>query len=101
MLLESGYNIATLLSMYGSNTDWRDPTTWSCNNNVHASRHGARFRGTHTHTRCKNTPTNHPGSYDGIDMHPFETLFVKTSWHVVCMGGVVGMQHRHPSPPVG
>lgn len=40
VLLESGYNIATLLAMYGSNTDWRDPTTWSCNNNVHASRHG-------------------------------------------------------------
>lgn len=46
---------------YDINVDWRDPSNWSCNDNVHPSRHGA---------------------YDGISMHPFETLFVKESWHV-------------------
>ena len=41
--------------------DWRDDKHWSCNDNVHPSRHG---------------------TYDGITMHPFETVFVKASWHV-------------------
>ena len=26
-------------------------------------------------------PSRH-GTYDGITMHPFETIFVKSSWHV-------------------
>jgi hypothetical protein len=41
--------------------DWRDDKHWSCNDNVHPSRHG---------------------TYDGITMHPFETVFIKASWHV-------------------
>lgn len=41
--------------------DWRDRANWNCNNNVHPSRHG---------------------TYDGVSMHPFETVFVKASWHV-------------------
>ena len=53
--------MATLLSKYGPDVDWRDPTNWCCNNNVHPSR---------------------PGTYDGISMHPYETLFVKRTWHV-------------------
>ena len=42
-------------------TDWRDPRHWRCNNNAHPSRHG---------------------TYDGISMHPFETVFLKATWHV-------------------
>lgn len=42
-------------------TDWRQPEHWQCNNNVHPSRHG---------------------TYDGVDQHPYETIFVKASWHV-------------------
>lgn len=41
--------------------DWRDERNWECNDNVHPSRHG---------------------TYDGIAMHPYETVFVKASWHV-------------------
>ncbi len=41
--------------------DWRDRRHWRCNNNVHPSRHG---------------------TYDEISMHPYETIFIKSSWHV-------------------
>lgn len=41
--------------------DWRDKRHWRCNNNVHPSRHG---------------------TYDTISMHPFETVYIKASWHV-------------------
>jgi hypothetical protein len=41
--------------------DWRDRRHWRCNNNVHPSRHG---------------------TYDAISMHPFETVYIKASWHV-------------------
>lgn len=61
VLLGKGYNIATLMSRYGKDIDWRDEKHWHCNNNVHPSRHG---------------------TYDGISMHPFETVFLKASWHV-------------------
>lgn len=60
-LLAKGYNLATLMSKYPRGLDWRDEKHWHCNNNAHPSRHG---------------------SYDGISMHPFETMFVKASWHV-------------------
>lgn len=60
-LLQRGYNIATLLSMYPKDIDWRDPQHHGCNDNVHPSRHG---------------------TYDSITMHPYETIFVKSSWHV-------------------
>ncbi len=105
-LLDNNYNIATLLSMYNTDTDWRDPSTWSCNNNVHASRHGTwggliwrthdithKFIGGHHHAI---------GSYDGIDMHPFETLFVKSSWHVVCVNEYTWLyagKHIHARRP--
>ena len=46
---------------YSLDTDWRDPSNWACNDNVHPSRHG---------------------TYDGISLHPYETMFVKESWHV-------------------
>lgn len=42
-------------------TDWRDDKHWNCNDCVHPSR---------------------SGTYDDITMHPFETVFVKSSWHV-------------------
>ena len=60
-LLSRGYNIATLLSMYPKGIDWRDPKHHTCNDFVHPSRHG---------------------TYDHITMHPYETIFVKSSWHV-------------------
>lgn len=60
-LLQRGYNIATLLSMYPKDIDWRDPRHHTCNDNIHPSRHG---------------------TYDSITMHPYETIFVKSSWHV-------------------
>jgi hypothetical protein len=41
--------------------DWRDPVHWKCNDNVHPSRHG---------------------TYEGISLNPFETVFVKSTWHV-------------------
>ena len=46
---------------YAVDTDWRDESNWDCNDNVHPSRHG---------------------TYGGISMHPYETMFVKESWHV-------------------
>ena len=61
VLLNAGYNIATLMSRYSSETDWREERHWHCNGNVHPSRHG---------------------TYDTISMHPFETVFLKASWHV-------------------
>ena len=44
------------MARYAPGTDWRKKRHWHCNNNVHPSRHG---------------------TYDGISMHPFETMFVK------------------------
>jgi len=61
VLMCHGYNIATLMARYRPGVDWRDDKHWGCNDNVHPSRHG---------------------TYDGITMHPFETVFVKASWHV-------------------
>ncbi|GFR50778.1 hypothetical protein Agub_g13043 [Astrephomene gubernaculifera] len=61
VLLEAGYNVATLMSKYARNVDWRDRRHWGCNDMVHPSRHG---------------------TYDGIGFHPYETIFVKSSWHV-------------------
>lgn len=61
VLLSKGHNIATLMSKYNPNTDWREERHWQCNSNVHPSRHG---------------------TYDSISMHPFETVFLKASWHV-------------------
>ena len=60
-ILERGYNLATLQSMYSRGVEWADPQHWGCNNNAHPSRHG---------------------TYDSISMHPFETLFVKANWRV-------------------
>ena len=59
--LKAGLSVATLMSRYSNKVDWRDKKHWKCNDNVHASRHG---------------------TYDGISMHPFETVFIKASWHV-------------------
>lgn len=60
-MFNAGYNIATLMSRYARGIDWSDRRHWSCNDNVHPSR---------------------AGLYDGISMHPYETVFVKSSWHV-------------------
>jgi len=60
-VLGGNFNLATLQSMYRRDVNWSDPQHWGCNDNVHASRHG---------------------TYDGISMHPFETVFVKASWRV-------------------
>lgn len=59
-MVRAGYRIDTLMAKYRG-VDWSDPRHWRCNNNVHPSRHG---------------------TYDGISMHPFETIFIKASWHV-------------------
>lgn len=61
LMTQHGRNVASLMSMYPEDTDWRDSKHWGCNNNVHPSRHG---------------------TYDKITMHPFEVVFVKASWHV-------------------
>lgn len=61
LMKKHGLNVATLMSMYPEDIDWRDSRHWRCNNNVHPSRHG---------------------TYDSITMHPFEVVFLKTSWHV-------------------
>ncbi|GLI63148.1 hypothetical protein VaNZ11_006057 [Volvox africanus] len=61
VLLEGGHNVATLMSKYARDVDWRDERHWGCNDMVHPSRHG---------------------TYDGIAFHPYETIFVKSSWHV-------------------
>lgn len=61
VLLAKGHNIATLMSRYPKDVDWRDELNWHCNNNAHPSRHG---------------------TYDGISMHPYEVVFIKASWHV-------------------
>lgn len=50
----------TLMARY-KGVDWSDKRNWRCNDNVHPSRHG---------------------TYGGITMHPFETVFIKASWHV-------------------
>lgn len=60
-LFRHGYNIDTLLSRYASGIDWTNQTHWTCNDNMHPTRRG---------------------SYGGISMHPFETVFVKLSWCV-------------------
>ncbi|KAI8466619.1 MAG: hypothetical protein J3K34DRAFT_524403 [Monoraphidium minutum] len=59
--LDAGFNVATLMSRYAPSTDWRDGANWGCNDNVHPSR---------------------SGTYGGISFHPYETIFVKSSWHV-------------------
>jgi hypothetical protein len=61
VLMSHGYNVATLMARYSPTTDWRDDKHWNCNDCVHPSR---------------------SGTYDDITMHPFETVFVKSSWHV-------------------
>ena len=61
ILFDHDFNIATLLSMYPKDVDWREQQHWNCNSNVHPSRHG---------------------TYDHITMHPYETLFIKASWQV-------------------
>lgn len=60
-MFKEGYNVATLMSKYAKDIDWTNPQHWHCNNNVHPSRHA---------------------TYDGISFHPYETIFVKSSWHV-------------------
>lgn len=60
-LLKRGYNVATLMSRYARDINWAEPKHWGCNDNVHPSRHG---------------------TYGGIAFHPYETVFVKSSWHV-------------------
>lgn len=59
-LTKAGYTIDTLLAMHRG-VDWRDEQNWQCNGNVHPSRHG---------------------TYDGISMSPYETVFLKASWSV-------------------
>jgi hypothetical protein len=61
VLLSKGFNIATLMARYRPGINWREERHWHCNDNVHPSRHG---------------------TYDHISMHPFETVFIKASWHV-------------------
>lgn len=60
-ILAAGLNMTTLMTKYSTSVNWSDPQHWHCNNNVHPSR---------------------DGTYDGVSQHPFELLFVKSSWHV-------------------
>lgn len=60
-LLSAGHAIATLMARYSPAVDWADARHWGCNDNAHPSR---------------------SGTHDGVSMHPYETLFVKASWHV-------------------
>lgn len=57
---KAGLSVATLMSRYSKEVDWRSQKHWKCNDHAHASRHG---------------------TYDGISMHPFETVFISASWH--------------------
>ena len=58
-LFRAGFDVATLLYKYGEGIDWRDSSNWACNDQVHPNR------------GC---------SYGDISQHPFETVFVRTSW---------------------
>jgi len=58
-LIKAGLNIDTMLLKYG-NLDWRNTKTWGCNYLKH--------------------PTNN-GSYEGISVHPLESVFQKVAWH--------------------
>lgn len=60
ILLEMNYNIDSLLMRYRG-IDWRDQTSWMCNDNIHPSR---------------------IGMYDEMSQHPLETVFIKASWGV-------------------
>jgi hypothetical protein len=60
-IMDAGYTVESLLSRYSDEVDWSDQRNWKCNNNVHPTRRG---------------------SYDGISVHPFEVIFVKTTWCV-------------------
>ena len=87
-MLRSGRNLATLMSRYGRGVDWSQEEHWSCNDNVHPSRYVFFFfekkkfpKKTQKISKLQNFKNSH-ATYDGIDMHPFETIFVKSSWHV-------------------
>eukprot|EP00201_Polytomella_parva_P002607 CAMPEP_0175078634 /NCGR_PEP_ID=MMETSP0052_2-20121109/24263_1 /TAXON_ID=51329 ORGANISM="Polytomella parva, Strain SAG 63-3" /NCGR_SAMPLE_ID=MMETSP0052_2 /ASSEMBLY_ACC=CAM_ASM_000194 /LENGTH=192 /DNA_ID=CAMNT_0016348649 /DNA_START=635 /DNA_END=1213 /DNA_ORIENTATION=+ len=59
--LDSTVNFTTLMTRYDPRTVWSNREHWKCNNNVHPSRHG---------------------TYGGISLHPYETVFTMNSWHV-------------------
>eukprot|EP00201_Polytomella_parva_P008370 CAMPEP_0175065080 /NCGR_PEP_ID=MMETSP0052_2-20121109/15708_1 /TAXON_ID=51329 ORGANISM="Polytomella parva, Strain SAG 63-3" /NCGR_SAMPLE_ID=MMETSP0052_2 /ASSEMBLY_ACC=CAM_ASM_000194 /LENGTH=313 /DNA_ID=CAMNT_0016331539 /DNA_START=247 /DNA_END=1185 /DNA_ORIENTATION=+ len=59
--MNSTANFTTLMSRYDPRTVWSNKDNWNCNNNIHPSRHG---------------------TYGGLSFHPYETVFVKSSWHV-------------------
>jgi hypothetical protein len=58
VILDAGYSLDTILYMY-QRVDWRNKTNWKCNIR--------RFVG-------------REGGYAGINVHPFETLFIKKVW---------------------
>lgn len=65
--------------MIGAQVDWRDSRHWHCNNNVHPSRHG---------------------TYDGLSMHPFETIFIKArQWRFMRGLGARPASAELVSPP--
>lgn len=61
LLLSNGYNVGSHLLRYRG-VDFRDTANWRCGGQMHPSRHGAYG--------------------DGIDIDPFEAIFVKTQWRV-------------------
>ena len=67
VLLQSGLTFTSLLSKYRGDVDWRGQQHWHCNNNIHPSRHGTYSSG---------------GGQFGISIHPYETIFVPSSWFV-------------------
>ena len=60
-MLAHGHGLSVLSSRYDPRVDWASPTHWACNDGAHASR---------------------VGTHGGVSMHPFESVFVKTSWGV-------------------
>ena len=62
-----------MVRRYPADLDWTDDLHLQCNNNVHPSRHG---------------------TYDGISMHPFETVCVPAcrNWLLQRVSGQCSVQ---------
>jgi hypothetical protein len=55
------FDVKRMARRYQKGVDWAKDRHWGCNDNAHPSRHG---------------------TYDGISMHPFETvLYLSTLLH--------------------
>jgi hypothetical protein len=81
-LLDEGHNVATLMAKYARGVDWSDVGAHGrCNDNAHASRVGTLL------VRGGGGAVGGDSSSSStmplrISQHPFETIFVKSAWHV-------------------